>query len=306
MKKWIILTFLSCLPLMGQEWEPDCNNEDVQCSNLFPSLCELPVFSFDGNYINVRKTDFYSKDVKNEQIKYRELDLSFTYLHAFDDLNALSLGVGFIGSNVHWKENPFFRETEFGYVTFTVAGVSMMLDDWLWKAGEIVLIDTAELNISDYALYQTFLFGKYALCKPLYLNMGFILELGLNKSKIWPVLGLDLYCSKKLHFHAVYPLDISAEYYFLPELSLEASCRFLRNRHRVKNTEALAMGIFEYRTTGAELNLNYKPFDPILITGYIGTTFNGELKITNRNNHHGIHEKFRGSLYYGLSGNLSF
>lgn len=304
MKKLLfIFTFFTGFALYADECSQECSND---CKSLFPSLCELPVINFDWNYIDVKRTKFRSSDVEDQHLKYRELDLSFTYLHAFNSVNGFTLGAGYIGSEVKWNENPFFDETHFGYVTFTATAISMMVDDWLWKLGEIVLIDTAEFDMADYALYQTFLFGKYALCKPIFLNVGFILELGLNKGKIWPVLGVDFYCSEKLHFHAVYPLDISAEYYFLPELSLEASCRFLRNRHRVKNNEPLPMGIFEYRTTGAELDLNYKPIDAVLVTAYIGTTFDGDLKITDRNNHHATHEKFRGSLYVGLSGNVSF
>jgi hypothetical protein len=293
----ILLSFLFSCSLLAEE---DFLNGP------FPSLCGLPSFSLDAAYIDIRPTTFRTLEFEEDHLKYREIDLNLTYLYPFNDAYGISFGAGFIGSEVNWERNPFFEATKFEYVTFTIAGINQCIENWVWKGGASIFLDTAELSLSDYALYRLFLYGKYALCQPIMLNVGFILELGLNKAKIWPVLGFDYYLSKQLNFHLVFPLDVSLEYFLLKNVSIEGSLRFLRNRHRVKNNEPLPMAIFEYETIGLECDLNYFPLPNFFITGFIGSTGNGDLKITDRNNHHAVHAKFRHALYAGASANLSF
>lgn len=272
----------------------------------FPSLCSLPAIAIDGNYLSVNRTSFRESEFDDDNLTYRELDLSYTYLFAYDSTSAMTLGAGYVGTEVNMTNNPFFDETHFDYITFTATGITQKLCNWLLKAGGSALVDVAELNLSDYTLYQGFLLGKYVYCPTLHLDAGFICELGLNKRKFWPVFGFNYFPTKRLNIHAVYPLDISAEYFIFPSLSLEGSVRFLRNRHRVRITEPLPMGIFEYRTTGAEFDINYNPFPWIILSGYVGSTFDGDLKVTDRNNEHAIHAKFRGSFYVGGMGSLRF
>lgn len=265
-----------------------------------------PPFNFSALYVDVSKTSFRTPDVKGEDLFYRELDLNATYTYAPSEIYGFSLGGGYIGSRVEWEENPDFQETHFHYITTSLSAYTAAVSDWIWKCGVNFLFDTEVWSLADYTLYQGYLFGKYTLAEPLLFNVGFLLEVGLHKEKIWPVLGFDYFPSKKVDIHLVYPLDISINYHPISALSLGASMRFLRNRHRVKDSEPLPMAIFEYHTQGVEADVNYMAFAFINLKAFVGSTFNGDLKVTNRNNHNAIHYKFRGSLYGGAAATLIF
>ena len=132
------------------------------------------------------------------------------------------------------------------------------------------------------------------------------MESGLKKEKVWPIFGFVYNPSEKWRISAVYPIDVSASYIITPCLSVAGSLRFLRNRHRVKQDEPDSQGIFEYRTTGAELDLIFAPKRWVSVKGFAGSTFDGDLKISNRNDKHSTHFKFEGSFYWGASAILSF
>lgn len=305
-RRLLLLLLLPLLPLKGNVNFPVEENVTQGFMIEEDKTPYPPAYSFSGVYVNVAKTHFRTPEVKEQDLTYRELDLNGTYTIPCSEYSGFAVGAGYIGSSLIWKENPDFDREHFQYVVASLSGYTAAITDWVWKAGLNLLIDTQELSLSDYTLYQGYLFGKYTLAEPLLFTAGFLLEVGLHKEKIWPVLGFEYFPFEALDIHLVYPLDVSINYHPIPQISIGASARFLRNRHRVKNDETLPMGIFEYHTNGAEVDLTYLPFDFLNLKAFAGSTFNGDLKITDRNNHNATHFKFKGSFYAGGSANLIF
>jgi hypothetical protein len=218
----------------------------------------------------------------------------------------LIFGAGWVGTEVNMEDNPDFNETIFNYVNLLIGSFTKSFPDWLWKLTFAAYLDTEEFSFVDYALYQGVLWGKYDLCTWIELDFGLIVESGLHKTKVWPIIGFIYAPTNKWEIHAVFPIDVSVNYSFNKCLTAAGSLRFLRTRHRVKETEPNSQGIFEYHTTGAEFDLTYTPALRFSVTGFAGSTLNGDLKMSDRNDDHSTHFKFNGSFYTGVTALLSF
>lgn len=297
------ILFLLLLPTLLFAVEDDLNYPLFEVENAPPPFY---AFSISGQYVDVSKTDFRSPGLENSNLIYRQADAAFAYTHPCTEVAGFIFGAGWVGTDVDMKDNPDFNETNFNYINFSVGGYTKAFDPWTWTLTLAAFLDTEEFSFSDYALYQGVLWGKYAFCPYVELDFGLILEVGLNKEKVWPILGFIYTPWDCFKINAVYPINITAEYFWNDAWTLAGSIRFLRNRHRVQKDEPNSQGIFEYRTTGAELDLIYSPLDRLSVKGFAGKTFDGDLKMTNRRDNNGRHFKFDGSFYWGVSGVFSF
>lgn len=305
------LTFLIPLLLFSSLWGQEEEQYDTtqwdatqfQTENAPPPFYP---FSISGNYVNVSPASFRSPNLAFSDLKYTQSDIAFAYTLPFSEICGLIFGAGWVGTIVDMKENPEFNETDFNYLNLSVGVFSRAFPDWTWTVTLSAFFDTEEFSLIDYTLYQGVIWGRYTLCKSFEFDVGLILESGLHKEKIWPILGIVYQPSKKWHINLVYPINVAVEYDFNECFTAAASIRFLRNRHRVAKDEPNPMGIFEYISTGGEFDLSYKPKKWASIKGYLGSTFGGDLKVSNRNNHHIIHYKFKDSFYAGVSALLSF
>jgi hypothetical protein len=256
-------------------------------------------FSISGTYLALAPAEFRSPDVKGDHLTYHQGNVAFAYTQPFNPYWGLIFGAGYVETEVKWKENPDFDQTHFGYVNVAFGAFTKAMPDWRWNATVTAFIDTSVLDLSEYALYQGVLWGRYEFLECLSFDAGFILEVGLNKGKMWPLLGFEYAPYDHWRIMAVYPIDISFEYDVFKCLTIEASIRFLRDRHRVKDTEPLPMGIYEYHTTGVEFDVTYMPWDCLFVKGFVGSAFKGDLKITDRYNHNPHHFKFGSAPYVG-------
>lgn len=303
MKKFLIILFLIPTLLGAQEEEDNLNYPLFELENSPPPFYP---FSLSGQYLSVNKTSFRTPGFENSNLVYRQTDAAFAFTHPFCQYCGLIFGSGWVGTEVDMKDNPEFNETHFNYVNFSVGGFTKAFPDWTWTLTVAAFLDTEQFSFSDYALYQGVLWGKYDFCKWVELDFGLILEWGLKKEKVWPILGFIYTPNENWRLYAVYPINIALEYEWSSCWKVAGSVRFLRNRHRVKKDEPNSQGIFEYRTTGAEFDLIFSPFEWFSVKGFAGSTFNGDFEVTDRNDHNSRHYKFKGSPYYGISGVLSF
>jgi len=304
MKKLFLFLLLAfSISVFSEESDPFPNGIEEPA----PSSTPLHPFAISGDFFFVKKAHFRDKDIEDETISYGQIDAAFAYTHACNPYCGFIFGAGYVGSKVDWDENPFFSEKYFNYVSFQVGAFTRAEENWMWTLNANMFIDTEILDLADYALYQAVLWGKYKWFDCLRLDVGFILEVGLSKEKIWPILGFEFApYPEKWSLTVIYPIDISFEYYLSKMWTAGASIRFIRNRHRVRESEPLPRGIFEYQATGAEFDLTFQPFSWFFVTGFVGSTFLGDLKITNANNHDAQFFKFDGSLYAGVSAVLAY
>ena len=298
MKKFFLF-FLFPLSLFAQELD----DQVFQLENNPPPFSP---FSVAGSYIDVSNANFRSSEFKGSDLKFRQWEAVFSYKHPLTPACGLIFGAGWIGTEVNMRDNPEFNETNFGYANLSIGGYTTAFPDWAWTLTLAAFLDTEEFSLVDYALYQGVLWGRYDLCDWIELDFGLIVEAGLKKDKVWPIIGLIYYPSDRWQVNAVFPVDISFDYYLNKYLTASGSLRFLRTRHRVKEDEPDSQGVFEYRTTGVEFDLTYSPSLWFSVTGLVGSTLNGDLKVSDRNDKHSTHFKFNGSLYMGASLILNF
>jgi hypothetical protein len=307
--KYLFFLILVVIPVClyaQNEWDELSYTGDYPLFDLENDPPSFYPFALSGQYVDVHKTTFRTPGLEGRKLKYRQWNAAFAYTHPFSQYCGLIFGAGWVGTEVDMQDNPEFSETFFNYVNFSFGGFTKAFDDWTWTLTLATFLDVEEFSFADYTLYQGVLWGKYDFCEWLELDVGLILELGLHKEKIWPIIGFSYLPWRNWRINAVYPINVSIEYEWSPCWTLAGSVRFLRNRHRVQKEEMNSQGIFEYRTSGAELDLIFSPFRWVSVKGFAGHAFDGDLKITDRNNHNATHYKFKGSFYAGASAVLSF
>lgn len=270
--------------------------------------CDPPPYpiGLSGMYLDVQKAEFRKSDLHQQYLHYKQGNAAIAYTHACNPYWGLIFGAGYVGTEVKWNRNPYFKETHFSYVDLNLGAYTNAMPCWTWALTGSMFVDTAVLDLRDYALYQGILYGKYDFLPCLDLNAGFILEVGLNKAKIWPILGFEFAPTARLEINVVYPLDVSIDYSVYSWLDLAIAARFLRDRHRFLETEPVPKGVYEYTTEGVEFEAIISPLERLAITVFAGHSFPGDLKITNHNNHAIKHAKFQGSFYSGISAIFAF
>lgn len=280
--------------------------EDYDEIAFYEEAASFKAFGLNGTYLNVQPATFRTEGFTNDYLRYIQSDAAFSYTYPCTPEYGFILGAGWVGTEVNMQDNPQFDETNFNYVTFSLGAFTGTLDNWFWTATFSMLLDTQEINLSEYALYQGVLWGKYTFNPCLEFDIGLIAEVGLNKEKIWPIVGFIYNYNPSISLHVVFPLDMTLKYDIYECFTIAGSVRFLRNRHRVLADNPTPQAIFEYRTTGVEFDLIYTPYPSIFVKGFVGSTLDGDFKVTNKNNHHAIHYKFNGSMYAGITGQLSY
>jgi hypothetical protein len=298
MKKFLFILLLP-FTLLSQEWDDELFQQENDPPPFYP-------FSASGSFVDVSKTNFRTPGFQDRTLKYGQWEMAFAHTHPFNPCCGLIFGAGWIGTEVDMEENPAFNETCFNYVNLSCGVFSKAFPNWTWTLTLAAYLDVEEFSLVDYALYQGVLWGRYDFCKWIELDFGIIVEAGLKKEKVWPIIGFVYIPCDRWRISTVYPIDISVAYEIHSCLTLEGSIRFLRNRHRVKQDEPLSQGIFEYETAGAEIDLIFSPFPFFSATGFVGSTLKGDFKISDRNDHHSTHYKFNSSFYAGFSAILSF
>jgi hypothetical protein len=299
MLKKILFLFLSPLSLFAQEWDDSIFKLENTPPPHYP-------FSVSGSYVDVSKTHFRTPGLEHDTLKYRQAEAVMAFTYPFSPYCGLIFGAGWVGTEVDMTHNPDFDETLFNYFNLSLGGFTKAFPTWTWTFTLSTFLDAAHFSFIDYALYDGVLWGRYDFCKWIELDFGVIVEVGLHKEKVWPIIGFVYFPCDNWRLSVVYPTDISLTYEFCSYWTAGGSIRFLRNRHRVGPHEPNPQSIFEYRTAGAEFELTCVPWTRFNITGFAGSTFNGDFEITNRNNHNATHFKFKGSFYTGASAVLSF
>ncbi|MEZ5314901.1 MAG: hypothetical protein R3E91_01640 [Chlamydiales bacterium] len=307
MRYLFVFLILISVCLFGQNQENHWTyNGDYPLFDLENTPSPAYPCSLSFQYVNAHNTTFRTPSLYGKNLKYLQWDAAFAYTHSLSNYSGLIFGTGWVGTEINMEDNPEFSNPFFKYVNFSIGGFTKAYDHWTWTSTLAAFFDVEKLSLADYTLYQFVLWGKYDFSESLELDFGFILELGLCKEKIWPIIGFTYLPAKKWQIHAVYPINLSVNYLFSSNWMINGSIRLLRNRYRLQNWEINSRGVLEYYTSGAEVDLIFNPFQWASLKGFIGHTFDGALKIADANDKNGTYYKFKGSLYSGLSVVVSF
>jgi hypothetical protein len=264
--------------------------------------------SLSGSYVQVARARFTEPEAyAGEKLVYKQFDTAIAYTHPITDCYGLIFGSGWVGTVVDWIQNPFFEETDFNYINLSTGFYTQWFDPLTLILSAGVFFDTAHFSIVNYTLFQPLAQAKYNVTEHLEIDAGVICEIGLDRNEYWPILGFNyIPPDRDWRIHAVYPINIDFELDLSDSFTAAAALRFLRNRHRVGDDNPLPQAVFQYKSWGAEFNLNFHPCSTITILGAMGTTLSGRLRVANRTNDEATVYRFENSLYGAFNAILSF
>jgi hypothetical protein len=251
-----------------------------------------------ANYLSGGKAEMDEPGRESEEIIFSQTEAKVSYTHRFDDESGLVFDLGHGSVEIDWDENPSFSEKSFSTFNVQVGGYSFKIPKWLWRGAIGTNVDTEEMDISHYALYNGTMWGRYSLSDMMGLHIGFTGTTGLRRDKVYPIFGIDYNPSSTWKLSFVFPVDMSANYSINDKWSVSATARTFRVRHRLSQKEALSKGIFDYRSFGSEFSLNYL-LGGFLAKVYAGSTYAGDLKVSDSKGINSTFYKFNGSVYLG-------
>lgn len=270
----------------------------------FAFFCELPYlecaskWKLEGSYIGTGKAKMDEEEHKEEHISYSSSEIQASYTKKSNETDGFTLGISNATTKINWKENPHFSKKNHSYIGLSLSGFSNKIPNWLWVGSIATKVDSEELNFAHYALYQGRMWGRYAYSQMIGIHIGLAGSTGLRRDKVYPILGIDYTPNAKWKIHFVFPLDLSANYSINDYWSIAASGKIFRARHRLNQRENMSKGLFDYRTYGTELSLNYR-LRSLLAKIYSGISYPGDLKISNYKGQDPVFYKFKGSFYLG-------
>ena len=273
----------------------------VLCSSIFfikTHASDSKDWEVHASYLGTGKAEIDEPGKENEEISFSQTVGKASYTHVLDDDSGIVFDVGYTSTEVNWDENPSFSEKTFSYLNLQVGGYSLKIPNWLWRGAIGTDVDAEELSFNRYALYKGTMWGRYALSDLFGLHIGFTGTSGLRRDKVYPILGVDYAPSSKWKLSFIFPVDISANYSIDDNWSVAASARTFRVRHRLSQKETTSRGIFDYRSFGGDLSLNYL-VGSFLAKAYVGTTYSGDLKVADPKGRDPLFYKFNGTFYLG-------
>lgn len=284
--------------------EPVSFDEDV-------SSLPKQFWSFEADYDWISKAKFTTPEERGNSIRFSEGTIELAYARMLNRCEGIAIGAGYDGICIDWKNNGFFCEDDFSKVLVKVYGFSARLPCWEWKGGVTGRFDTSHFDLYDHTVWDILLWGRYSWStryfKDVGLNIGFLSKVGIDKQWALPIIGIDFVICPKWKINLVFPTDLSVHYLFNDRWSLVLTNRFWNVRSRLKKSEPLSEGIFEYRNSGLDLGVCYHLCEYIHGEIHAGSTYgSGDMKISDKDNHTIRHNKFKSSAYVGMSADFKF
>lgn len=308
--KHTLQRFLTVLALVWMPLHAEIDTQDFSAEQITPQPQddEGGPFKFEASYDYIGKTKFQKERIKHEHIRFgqgqAELSAVFYYNRPCKEGALAALSYNWF--DLHWEGNPAFHKKQFKTVTLSVAGFTERWCDWLWKAQVGGNIDADHPDFSEYLTWDIVLWGRYAYCEDIGINIGFLAQTGMKIDRCYPIFGIDWQYWDNLKLSAVYPVNISAIYTIDCHWSVDLAGRFFDFRDRAGSHAHLRKAVFHYQNSGAEFGVNYDWGPRIDANAHIGYSFGGTLKIANQHNHHPHHFKFDSAGYAGAEVDVRF
>lgn len=206
---------------------------------------------------------------------------------------------------LNWDQNPRFNQHVFDALQFSLAFYTIALTSWRWIARFDYMIDPHHMNRPGlYSLYSALLWGCYAINEKWHYHIGSFGYWGMEGSTVYPLIGFDYAPTSQWLLQAIFPIDYSVQYQFHPLFRLSAKVRPLKERWRTDKNQPSPRSIFNYTSSGFELNLHYEIERRLIIEIFGGWNFGGNLYIKDQKGKNALYTKFDGAPYVGA--NLDF
>lgn len=292
--------FLACAPLTADEnFDPsDYGSQSITAPQ---DEADKGPFNVALSYDYIGKANFDRHSLHHQHISYSEALAEFDFVFYYDKPcgEGLMTSLSYSQTRINWHENPSTHQEKFDTLSLSLAGFSTRLDDWFWQARLWANVDANHMNFSEYLTWDMLLWGRYSWCDDIGLNIGFFAWTGMKIDRVWPVLGVDWWLTKRWKINLVFPVNISAVYTINDNWTFSIAERTFESRFRTGSHQPLEKALLHYQNWGGELALNYKYSSWLTADVHVGETFGGRLRISNQHNKHPHHYKFKSAPYAG-------
>lgn len=262
---------------------------------------EVRPFAIEVTGDAIGKAKFEEENFEGQSFKYSvvalEGGMGFYYDPCYKEAAGFTVGYNLV--HLDWHNNPFFSQSHFHILRVALGGITERLANWTWKGQIAIDMDTDHFNISEYAYYDFFFWGRYTYSPCVNIHIGMLGETGMKIDHIYPIIGFDWRINDHWQLNVIYPVNISAQYLIDESWSVELATRFFDDRYRVGKSEPLSQGLVCYRTTGIELGVNYEYNDWLTANIHGGTTLRSNLKVATRHYNHREHLRLKPAGYFG-------
>lgn len=292
----LALTLLTGGVLYADLEDPTYSAESITQNN------EDSPYTIEANSNLVGRSKFKNSDIKDQYLNFHLVDVDLSMVFYYDESikEGAFAEIGYTSTYLNWKQNPFFRQSCFNTIDLSLGGFTERLCDWHWLGEATVHVDPIkDFTFADYTYYDLLLWGRYAYCENIGLNIGLIVQTGMKIDRLYPIIGVDWQINSKWKINAVFPVNVSAIYSIDKCWSVSLAARTFDVRHRVKKSEPYSRGLFTYRNVGGEFVLKYDSDSRVIASVHAGYTTGGMFKVANRHYENKRHFKFEGAPYGG-------
>ncbi len=290
----------------------------VQAATDYSFVTPQKAIHAEANYRQVGKAKFHKGPESGTHLSYADSAESVFLSHYLNDTNSITGEIGYSYLKLGWKENPRFKQTHFNYANASLGWVTTA-DTWRWIFSAAASVDAHKFDFWDTGVFGGMAWGRHVFAnKDLGGHIGLVGYSGVKNHYLLPIIGFDYKFADAWQLNAIFPIDLSLEYFFQPKWSTEVALatfggpyRFPRRTH--KGIGEFKNGIFEVYSTGLEWDINYncnQRFNPEVCDQLInaslglGWNFGGWILIKNSENEQGQYYKFKAAPY--IQAELSF
>ncbi|MFA6915338.1 MAG: hypothetical protein WC222_02995 [Parachlamydiales bacterium] len=251
---------------------------------------KLHPFTLEGSSDLVGKSSLSKNHFEDEDLHYGQsnVTLNATFYYDKELVEGAQATIGYSHTLFDWVSNPYFSQRNWDTLTIGINGFTGRCSKWFWQGRLAANIDMDHWDLTYYTTYDMMLWGRYDIhCNNIGLHFGLLAQTGMRMDRVYPILGFDWTINPTWKINAIFPLNVSAVYTYDCCWNAGVGGRFFDTRHRTGDDQPLPMGIFAYRTIGAEAFINYSNCDWAEANFHAGWLISGKVKISNRHQENG-------------------
>ena len=273
-------------------------------------------FVHDRDYLNVEgyfsafsESKITKKGFQGSHLHYGEKGGS-VFLNAYpSQKHAFSLQMGYGLTNLHWRQNPAFKQKAFNDGILSLGYISTAIEHWRWVVNLGAHANLDHFSWTRNTFYRGMLWGRLASRKTVGVHLGVLGQSGVKSTYLFPILGFDWAFHKKWKLNAIFPLDFSLHYFFAKNWSSSLSYRsfggWYRSFHRVGKKENDPESMVSVHFNGVDLGIDFNTSHfKAGVCG--GTNFGGWMLIRNRHGGNPRYFHFDRAAYIGARASFQF
>ncbi len=236
---------------------------------------------WSAEYLSGSKTKFKDPANQGSKLSYSEAEISINYEEPREKQLSVMMDNSYFTANLDWKGNPYFSQTKFSSYKVKMGYAYPFDEYWTWQAGFGADMQLGNFNLKRNTNYNLFLWGRYNYDENTVFNVGILTWLGIKDTQVYPIIGVNYSYNEKWSVNAVFPFKGVVTYMVTEQFGTELAAKWAKLRRRLKSSEAISKGIFEYSSSSLELAGFYNFSAGFTIRGFAGTGFGTSLKVYN-------------------------